>query len=142
MQLGARTGHVAAAARARQRERRPALQNTQARLLSPHTRRDGAALPAAVELHYAMKANPMPAVVGFMAGLVNGTDVASAGELKVALDAGAHPAGVAGGMAHATCPCGAFGDGARAASGMPLRAAAQPRALSPGGSTRAGEGYD
>jgi diaminopimelate decarboxylase len=50
-----------------------------------------AALPAAVELHYAMKANPMPAVVGFMAGLVNGIDVASAGELKVALDAGANP---------------------------------------------------
>ncbi|OPZ02912.1 MAG: L-glutamyl-(BtrI acyl-carrier protein) decarboxylase [Alphaproteobacteria bacterium ADurb.BinA305] len=51
-----------------------------------------AALPAAVKLHYAMKANPMPAVVGLMAGLVDGIDVASAGELKVALDAGAHPA--------------------------------------------------
>jgi len=50
-----------------------------------------AALPAAVKLHYAMKANPMPAVVGLMAGLVDGIDVASAGELKVALDAGAHP---------------------------------------------------
>ena len=48
-----------------------------------------AALPASVKLHYAMKANPMPAVVGFMAGLVDGIDVASAGELKVALDAGA-----------------------------------------------------
>lgn len=53
-----------------------------------------AALPPQVELHYAMKANPMPAVVGFMAGLVNGIDVASAGELKVALDAGAHPADI------------------------------------------------
>lgn len=50
-----------------------------------------AALPAAIELHYAMKANPMPAVVGLMVGLVNGIDVASAGELKVALDAGANP---------------------------------------------------
>jgi diaminopimelate decarboxylase len=50
------------------------------------------ALPAAIKLHYAMKANPMPAVVQFMAGLVEGIDVASAGELKVALDAGAHPA--------------------------------------------------
>ena len=50
-----------------------------------------AALPAAVKLHYAMKANPMPAVVGLMAGLVDGIDVASAGELKVALDAGADP---------------------------------------------------
>ena len=53
-----------------------------------------AALPRAVKLHYAMKANPMPAVVGFMAGLVDGIDVASAGELKVALDAGANPAEV------------------------------------------------
>lgn len=51
-----------------------------------------AALPRAVKLHYAMKANPMPAVVGLMAGLVDGIDVASAGELKVALDAGADPA--------------------------------------------------
>ncbi len=50
-----------------------------------------AALPAGIELHYAMKANPMPALVGFMAGLVDGIDVASAGELKVALDAGAKP---------------------------------------------------
>ncbi|MFT3717858.1 pyridoxal-dependent decarboxylase, exosortase A system-associated [Pseudorhodoferax sp.] len=53
-----------------------------------------AALPAAVRLHYAMKANPMPALVGFMAGLVDGVDVASAGELKVALDGGASPAEV------------------------------------------------
>ena len=49
------------------------------------------ALPAQVKLHYAMKANPMPAVVCFMAGQVDGIDVASAGELKVALDAGADP---------------------------------------------------
>ena len=49
-------------------------------------------LPPQVKLHYAMKANPMPAVVGLMAGLVDGIDVASGGELKVALDAGAHPA--------------------------------------------------
>jgi diaminopimelate decarboxylase len=44
-----------------------------------------------VKLHYAMKANPMPALVCHMAGLVDGIDVASAGELKVALDAGADP---------------------------------------------------
>lgn len=50
-----------------------------------------AALPENVQLHYAMKANPMPAVVGLMAGLVDGIDVASAGELKVALDAGTSP---------------------------------------------------
>lgn len=53
-----------------------------------------AALPCEVKLHYAMKANPMPAVVQLMAGLVDGIDVASAGELKVALDAGANPAEV------------------------------------------------
>ena len=51
-----------------------------------------AVLPSDVKLHYAMKANPMPAVVGWMAGLVDGVDVASAGELAVALDAGARPA--------------------------------------------------
>ena len=51
-----------------------------------------AALPRPIKLHYAMKANPMPAVVQFMAGLVDGIDVASGGELKVALDAGADPA--------------------------------------------------
>ena len=51
-----------------------------------------AALPAAIKLHYAMKANPMPAVVALMAGLVEGIDVASGGELKVALDCGAEPA--------------------------------------------------
>jgi diaminopimelate decarboxylase len=49
------------------------------------------ALPPGIKLHYAMKANPMPALVGLMAGLVDGIDVASAGELKVALDAGANP---------------------------------------------------
>ncbi|MBI4696617.1 MAG: pyridoxal-dependent decarboxylase, exosortase A system-associated [Gammaproteobacteria bacterium] len=50
-----------------------------------------AALPAEVELHYAVKANPMPAVVGHMAPLVDGFDVASQGELLVALDAGMSP---------------------------------------------------
>ncbi|WP_395403752.1 pyridoxal-dependent decarboxylase, exosortase A system-associated [Pseudoduganella sp. UC29_106] len=43
-------------------------------------------LPPDVHLHYAMKANPMPAVVQHMAGLVDGIDVASGGELRVALD--------------------------------------------------------
>lgn len=50
-----------------------------------------AALPAGLKLHYAMKANPMPALVQHMARLVDGIDVASAGELLVALDAGADP---------------------------------------------------
>jgi diaminopimelate decarboxylase len=44
------------------------------------------ALPAEVELGYAVKANPMPAVVQHLSGLVDWLDVASAGEMKVALD--------------------------------------------------------
>lgn len=44
------------------------------------------ALPAAVHLSYAIKANPMPAVVQHLSGLVDGLDVASAQEMKVALD--------------------------------------------------------
>jgi diaminopimelate decarboxylase len=43
-------------------------------------------LPPEVHLHYAMKANPMPAVVQHLAGLVDGFDIASGGELRVALD--------------------------------------------------------
>jgi diaminopimelate decarboxylase len=43
------------------------------------------ALPADIHLHYAIKANPMPAVVQHLAGLVDGFDVASAGELGLAL---------------------------------------------------------
>ncbi|CDH43679.1 pyridoxal-dependent decarboxylase, exosortase A system-associated [Candidatus Contendibacter odensensis] len=49
-------------------------------------------LPSAIELHYAMKANPMPALVQHMAGLVDGLDVASQNEMKVALDTGMNPA--------------------------------------------------
>ncbi len=48
-------------------------------------------IPSAVGLHYSVKANPMPALVQHMAGLVDGLDVASSGELKVALDAGMAP---------------------------------------------------
>ena len=46
------------------------------------------ALPPSVKLHYAMKANPMPAVVGFMAGLVEcrgrpaGNQLCRAGQKK------------------------------------------------------------
>ncbi len=43
-------------------------------------------LPEGIHIHYAMKANPMPALVQHMAQLVDGIDVASAGEMKVALD--------------------------------------------------------
>ena len=48
-------------------------------------------LPADIHLHYAMKANPMPAVVQYLITLVDGLDVASAGEMRVALDAGMSP---------------------------------------------------
>lgn len=48
-------------------------------------------LPPAIELHYAVKANPMPALVSHVAGLVDGLDVASARELTLVLDAGANP---------------------------------------------------
>jgi diaminopimelate decarboxylase len=48
-------------------------------------------VPAPVKLHYAMKANPMPALVCHVARLVDGLDVASAGELGVALDSGIAP---------------------------------------------------
>lgn len=43
-------------------------------------------LPPQVHLSYAVKANPMPAVVQHLAALVDGFDLASGGELKVALD--------------------------------------------------------
>ena len=44
-----------------------------------------------VRLHYSIKANPMPAVVQHMAKLVDGIDVASSGELKLALQTGVGP---------------------------------------------------
>lgn len=44
------------------------------------------ALPRKVELSYAMKANPMPAVVQHLAARVDRLDVASGGELLTALD--------------------------------------------------------
>ncbi|MDR2261123.1 MAG: pyridoxal-dependent decarboxylase, exosortase A system-associated [Azoarcus sp.] len=49
------------------------------------------ALPTRLKLHYAIKANPMPALVAHIAALIDGVDVASAGELKTALDAGIAP---------------------------------------------------
>ncbi|MFN3231950.1 MAG: pyridoxal-dependent decarboxylase, exosortase A system-associated [Alphaproteobacteria bacterium] len=47
-----------------------------------------AAMPIGLRLHYAIKANPMPEVVSCFAALVDGLDVASAGELSLALDCG------------------------------------------------------
>src|SRR5512145_2308306 len=48
-------------------------------------------LPRSVHIHYAIKANPMPEVIKHLAGLVDGLDVASAGELKIALGSGMAP---------------------------------------------------
>jgi len=45
-------------------------------------------LPDGLNLHFAIKANPMAALVCFLAPLVDGFDVASSGELTKALDAG------------------------------------------------------
>jgi len=50
-----------------------------------------AILPPTFKLHYAIKANPMPALVSHMAARVDGLDVASGRELKVALDSGMRP---------------------------------------------------
>ena len=53
-----------------------------------------AVLPAELEIHYAMKANPMPGVVRHFVGQVDGIDVASVAEMEVALAAGARPGSV------------------------------------------------
>jgi len=45
-------------------------------------------MPDALNIHYAIKANPMPALVQHMSTLVDGFDVASAKELKMTLDTG------------------------------------------------------
>jgi diaminopimelate decarboxylase len=50
-----------------------------------------AVLPASIHIHYAIKANPMPQVVKHLGSITDGLDVASAGELRIALDAVADP---------------------------------------------------
>jgi len=52
------------------------------------------ALPRGVRLHYAIKANPLPELVRCLAPLVDGFDVASGGELRLALEAGMAPAAI------------------------------------------------
>ncbi len=49
------------------------------------------ALPAGVALHYAVKANPMPELLAFLASRVDGFDIASAGELQRLTGAGVDP---------------------------------------------------
>jgi diaminopimelate decarboxylase len=56
------------------------------RLLTERVAHLRAALPPGIELGYAMKANPMPAVVQHLARLVDSIDVASALEMRTALD--------------------------------------------------------
>ncbi|KWX56725.1 pyridoxal-dependent decarboxylase, exosortase A system-associated [Mycobacterium sp. NAZ190054] len=56
------------------------------RLLTERVETLRAALPPALKLSYAVKANPMPAVVQHLAGLVDALDVASALEMQTALD--------------------------------------------------------
>ncbi|MFN4038573.1 MAG: pyridoxal-dependent decarboxylase, exosortase A system-associated [Erythrobacter sp.] len=50
------------------------------------------ALPERVGINYAVKANPMPDVVAHMAGLVDGFDIASSGELALCESVGIDPA--------------------------------------------------
>ncbi|OYU02585.1 MAG: pyridoxal-dependent decarboxylase, exosortase A system-associated [Sphingomonadaceae bacterium PASS1] len=47
-----------------------------------------AAMPQRLAIHYAMKGNPFPPVLELMNGLVDGFDIASGGELELALAAG------------------------------------------------------
>ena len=56
------------------------------RLLTERVELLRATLPAGIELSYAVKANPMPAIVQHLSTLVDGFDVASGGEMKTALD--------------------------------------------------------
>ena len=66
-----------------------------------------AALPERVSLGYAVKANPMPAVVQHLAGLVDHLDVASAGELRRGARhrAGRRPRSASPGRARPTPSC-------------------------------------
>ncbi len=50
-----------------------------------------AAMPDRLAIHYAMKANPFAPVLALMASLVDGIDIASAGELVLATAAGMDP---------------------------------------------------
>ncbi|WP_028965236.1 pyridoxal-dependent decarboxylase, exosortase A system-associated [Sphingomonas phyllosphaerae] len=56
-----------------------------AALVTAQVVRFRAAMPAEIDLHYAIKANPLPALLARVAPLVDGLDVASAGELAHAL---------------------------------------------------------
>jgi diaminopimelate decarboxylase len=53
-------------------------------------------MPESIKIHYAMKANPHPEVVAHLAVLGDGIDVASAGEMAVAIASGARDISFAG----------------------------------------------
>lgn len=61
------------------------------RLMTERMQRLRDVFPKSLIIQFAIKANPMPAVVQHMAALADGLDVASAGELRVALDSGMAP---------------------------------------------------
>jgi diaminopimelate decarboxylase len=60
-------------------------------ILAAQVRRFRAAMPDALHLHYAVKANPYAPLLARMTGLVDGFDIASGGELDMALSAGMAP---------------------------------------------------
>ena len=50
-----------------------------------------AAMPQQLRIHYAIKANPFPPLLELMTRLVDGFDIASQGELRMAIEAGQQP---------------------------------------------------
>lgn len=60
-------------------------------IVEAQVRRFRQAMPAAIDLHYAIKANPYAPLLARMKAEVDGFDIASGGELAMALDAGMAP---------------------------------------------------
>ncbi|KQN09662.1 diaminopimelate decarboxylase [Sphingobium sp. Leaf26] len=60
-------------------------------IVAARVRRFREAMPDALHLHYAIKANPYAPLLARMVGQVDGFDIASGGELAMALDAGMAP---------------------------------------------------
>lgn len=60
-------------------------------LISQRVQHIRANFPTSILLHYSVKANPMPALLQHMQGLVDGFDIASGGELKLVLDTTMRP---------------------------------------------------
>ena len=85
-----------------------------------------AALPAGTVLLYAVKANGHPAVVGTLAGVCDGLEVASGGELALAVAAGARRI-VFGGPAKTDAElAAAVAAGAQSTSRAPTSCAGSP----------------